>query len=93
MNNINININISKKIISTYYNKSKDKNNIIVKKKSINSLNTSNSKENKNTANNNNKYHQINNITNKEKEESIKKTNNDILVKNQSQMNFSKLPK
>ena len=40
---------------------------------------------------NNNKYHQINNVTNKEKEESIKKPNNDMLVKNQSQINFSKL--
>ena len=87
MNNINININISKKIISTYYNKTKDKKDIIVKKKSINSLNNSNSKENKNTNTNNNiKYHQINN----KKEENYKKNNNDILFKNQSQINLSK---
>ena len=45
LSNINININISKKIISTYYNKSKDKNNLIMKKKSINSVNNSDAKE------------------------------------------------
>ena len=45
-NNINININISKKIISTtYYNKIKDKKNLIVVKNSMNSANNSESKD------------------------------------------------
>jgi len=39
----------SKRIISCYYNKTNDKQYIIVKKKSINSLNNSYSKEKKNT--------------------------------------------
>ena len=84
LNNINININISKKIISTYYNKSKDKKNLIVKKKSINSLNNSNKKESKN-----NKYTQINNNFNNK--EDIKKNNNENFGKNQSERIFKKI--
>ena len=85
LNNINININISKKIISTYYNKSKDKKNLIVKKKSINSLNNSNKKESKN-----NKFTQINN-NNFNSKEDIKKNNNEIIGKNQSERIFKKI--
>ena len=84
LNNINININISKKIISTYYNKSKDKKNLIVKKKSINSLNNSNKKESKN-----NKYTQINNNFNNK--EDIKKNNNENFGKNQSERTLKKI--
>ena len=73
LNNINININISKKIISTYYNKSKDKKNLIVKKKSINSLNNSNKKEknkfNQSNINNNNCSNNNNNNNNNNNKE------------------------
>ena len=72
LSNINININISKKIISTYYNKSKSKNNIIIKKKSIYSLKNNESKERKNK-----KYIKINNL------KDIRQLNSE-LVKNQS---------
>ena len=93
LNNINININISKKIISTYYNKSKDKKNLIVKKKSINSLNNSNKKEkNKfNQSNINNNNCSNNNNNNNNNKDDIKKINNENITKNQSERFFKKI--
>ena len=81
LNNINININISKKIISTFYNKYNGKNNLIVKKKSINSLTNSNTKEQKF-----NKYCKIN----KGKNEFKKLNNIEKILKNQSELILSK---
>ena len=81
LNNINININISKKIISTFYNKYNGKRDLILKKKSINSLTNSNTKEP-----NFNKYCKIN----KNKNE-IKKLNNfENISKNQSELILTK---
>lgn len=74
-NNINININISKKIISTYYNKSKDKN-LIVKKKSVNSLNNLETK-----ANASSKYYKIETKEDSNKNED---NSNNIIKKNSS---------
>ena len=81
LNNINININISKKFISNYYNKSKDKKNLIVKKKSINSSINSNNKEQNQK---NNKYYKINNNTKNNKNE-LKRCNLENIIKNQSE--------
>ena len=81
LNNINININISKKIISTFYNKYNGKKNLIVKKKSINSLTNSNTKEPKF-----NKYCKIN----KNKNEMKKLNNIENISKNQSELILTK---
>ena len=81
LNNINININISKKIISTFYNKCNGKKNLIVKKKSINSLTNSNTKEPKF-----NKYCKIN----KNKNEMKKLNNIENISKNQSELILAK---
>ena len=81
LNNINININISKKIISTFYNKCNGKKNLIVKKKSINSLTNSNTKEPKF-----NKYCKIN----KNKNEMKKLNNIENISKNQSELILTK---
>ena len=81
LNNINININISKKIISTFYNKCNGKKNLIVKKKSINSLTNSNTKEQKF-----NKYCKIN----KNKNEFKNLNNIENFLKNQSELILSK---
>ena len=81
LNNINININISKKIISTFYNKYNDKKNLIVKKKSINSLTNSNTKEQKF-----NKHCKIN----KSKNEFKKLNNIENILKNQSELILTK---
>ena len=78
LSNINININISKKIISTYYNKAKNKNNIIIKKKSVNALNNTEIKENENK-----KYYKINNKDNSNQNdtENIVKNQSEIILK------------
>ena len=78
LSNINININYSKDIISTYYNKSKNKKNIIIQKKSIYSLNKE-LKESKNK-----KFNKINNrdLLKPYNSEQIKKNQSSNIIKN-----------